>query len=71
VNGYVELKILKAFNYAQLQELMVIIAINMYRKPPIDLSNQNPYVSLVEMMKHFSTLEKSKNGNWVIWDNPI
>jgi len=23
------------------------------------------------MIKHIANLEKSKNKNWVIWDNPI
>lgn len=43
----------------------------MFRKPPVDLSNENPFVSFVELMKHFSNLERSKQGNWVIWDNPM
>jgi len=43
----------------------------MFRKPPIDLSNHNPVVSFIELMKHFSNVEKSRNGNWVIWDNPM
>jgi len=37
--GYQELKNFKAFNLEQLQELVVILAINMFRNPPIDLSN--------------------------------
>lgn len=71
VRGYKELKILKAFNKDQLKELLIILAVNMFRKPPIDLSNHNPYVSFVELMKHFANLEMSKDGYWIIWDNPI
>jgi len=69
--GYIELRNVKAFNFEQLQEIIVIFAVNMFRKPPVDLSNENPFVSFVELMKHFSNLEKSKQGNWVIWDNPM
>lgn len=39
VKGYKELKIHKAFNYEQFQEILVILSVNMFRKPPIDLSN--------------------------------
>jgi len=65
------LRVVKNLNNRQFLEFTVIISINMFRKPPIDLSNQNPFVSFIELMKHFSNVEKSRNGNWVIWDNPI
>jgi len=65
------LRVVKNLNNRQFLEFTVIIATNMFRKPPIDLSNQNPFVSFIELMKHYSNVEKSRNGNWVIWDNPI